>query len=62
MENDDTMNRFKEMKKRIEKIELLLIEIKELGQAMPVVDKNVLCIQSFTHALGFGISDLADLT
>lgn len=62
MEKDNTLDRFKEMKNRIEKIDQLLLEIKELGQGIPVVDKNVRCIQSFTHVLGFGISDLADLT
>lgn len=61
MEKDDTMDRFKQMKIRIDKIDQLLFEMKELGQGMPVVDKNVRCIQGFTHALGYGISDLADL-
>lgn len=61
MEKDHAMDRFKEMKNRIDRIDQLLAEIKELGQGMPVVDKNVRCMKSFTHALGFGICDLADL-
>ena len=51
----------KEMKKRIDEIERAAHELKELGTGVPVVEKNVRIITSITHALKFGISDLAEI-
>jgi len=50
-----------EMKQKIDDIERLVGELKELGQGAPVVEKNASSILSFTHVLKSGISDLADL-
>ena len=52
---------FKDMKQRIDDIERLTLELKHLGEGMPVVEKNARSILSFTHALRFGVSDLAEL-
>ena len=46
------------MKERIEEIDRLALELKAIGQGLPVIEKNVRCLQSFTYALRFGISDL----
>jgi len=51
----------KEMKKRIDRIEGAAGELKELGDGVPVVEKNVRAILGLTHALKFGISDLVDM-
>ena len=51
----------KEMKKRIEDIERAARELKELGTGLPVIEKNVRALESITHALKFGISDVADV-
>jgi uncharacterized protein YoxC len=63
MENnvvDNQMGLLNDMKGKIEEIERLVLELKDLGRGMPVVEKNTQCILSFTHVLRFGISDLAD--
>jgi hypothetical protein len=43
-------------------IERLVLEPKELGEGMPVVEKNVQAILSPTHVLTFDISGLAEIT
>lgn len=50
----------RQMKDRIEGIENLARELKALGEGIPVIEKNVRCILGFTHALRFGISDVAE--
>ena len=55
------MDSIKEMKNRIEEIEKLVLELKELGNGIPVVEKNALGILSFINVLKFGISDVADI-
>lgn len=57
---DGDMALLKDMKQKIEEIERLVLELRDLGRGMPVVDKNAQSILSFTHVLKFGISDLAD--
>ena len=62
----DTINReeaaaLKEMKKKIDDIEKAAQELNELGKGLPVVEKNVRAILSITHALKFGISDVAEV-
>ncbi len=54
------MLQLKEMKRKIEEIDRLACELAETGKGLPVIEKNVQGIQSFTHALRFGISDIAD--
>ncbi|MBU0734698.1 MAG: hypothetical protein KKG10_11170 [Proteobacteria bacterium] len=57
---DGDMALLKDMKQKIEEIERLVLELRDLGRGMPVVEKNAQSILSFTHVLRFGISDLAD--
>ena len=49
-----------EMKAIIDQLENLLLNLKEKGQGMPVVEKNVRAMLSFVRVLQFGISDLAE--
>ncbi len=46
------------MKECLDQIEENLLALKKLGGEMPVVEKNVLAMMSFIHALKFGISDM----
>ncbi len=50
-----------EMKQKIEEIERLVLELKALGKGVPVVEKNVTGLLSFTYVLKFGISDVAEI-
>ena len=50
------------MKEKIDKIEELALDLKELGKGIPVIEKNTRCLLSFVHVLKFGISDAADVT
>ena len=64
MENnvvDNQMDLLNDMKGKIEEIERLVLELRDLGRGMPVVEKNAQSILSFTHVLRFGISDLAEV-
>jgi hypothetical protein len=54
--------RLREMRERIEEIESLVLELKELGKGMPVIEKNACSILSFVYVLRCGISDVADIT
>ena len=58
---DNEMGLIIDMKQKIEEIERLVFELKDLGRGTPVVDKNARSILSFTHVLRFGISDLAEM-
>jgi len=63
MENnvvDKQMDLLNDMKGKIEEIERLVLELRDLGRGMPVVEKNAQSILSFTHVLRYGISDLAE--
>ena len=53
--------RLQEMKRKIQEIDKMLHELKEMGNSIPVIEKNVRCMLSFTHTLRFGISDMCDL-
>jgi hypothetical protein len=55
---DKTMLR--EMKSKIEGIEKLALELKSLGEGLPVIDRNTRNILSATYCLKFGISDVVD--
>ena len=52
------MGLLKHMKGKIEEIERLVLDLRDLGKGIPVVEKNAQSILSFTHVLRFGISDL----
>jgi hypothetical protein len=56
---DRTMLR--EMKGKIDGIEKLALELKTLGEGLPVIDRNTRNILSATYCLKFGISDVADV-
>ena len=58
---DNEMGLITDMKQKIEEIERLVFELKDLGRGMPVVEKNTRSILSFTHILRFSISDLAEI-
>jgi len=51
----------KDMERKIREIERLVLDLKEMGRGMPVVEKNTRSILSFTHVLRFGISDVAEM-
>ena len=59
---DNEMGLITDMKQKIEEIERLVFELKDLGRGMPVVDKNARSILSFTHILKYGISDLVEVS
>ena len=64
MENkvvDNQIGLLMDMKGKIEDIERLVLELRDLGSGMPVVEKNAQSILSFTHVLRYGISDLAEV-
>jgi hypothetical protein len=50
-----------EMKSKIEKIEKLACELNDLGQGIPVIEKNVQNFLNTVFVLKFGISDIADI-
>ncbi len=51
----------KDMKQRIVEIERLVLELRELGKGIPVIEKNARIILSVTHVLRFGVADPADI-
>jgi len=55
------MNMLKAMSRKIDETEKAVMELKELGKGVPVIEKNVRSILSVIHALKFGISDLAEM-
>jgi hypothetical protein len=59
--NDIDFKLLKEMKTRIDEIERLATELETMGKDTPAIEKNARCILSFTHALKYGVSDVADL-
>ena len=58
---DKNIATLREMKEKIEEIDRLVLELKDLGGGMPVVEKNARSILSFTYVLRFGISDLVEV-
>jgi hypothetical protein len=59
---DNEMGLITDMKQKIEEIERLVFELKDLGRGMPVVEKNARSILSFTHILKYSISDLVEVS
>ena len=55
---DREMALLTEMKEKIEEIDRLALELKDMGEGLPVVEKNVQGLLSFTYVLKFGISDI----
>jgi len=51
----------KEMHQKIDEIDRLVLELKVLGNGIPVVDKNTRSILSFINILKVGISDVAEI-
>jgi len=49
------------MNQKILEIERAVLELKEMGRGLPMVEKNTGAIQSFIRNLKFGVSDLADV-
>ena len=58
---DDQTALLQEMSQKIDEIEQLAGDLKQLGKGIPVVEKNSRSILSFTNVLRFGVSDLAGL-
>ena len=52
----------KEMKDKIENIEKLVVDLKKLGEGVPVIEQNTRCLLSYVWALKFAISDVADVS
>ena len=50
-----------QMKARIEQIEKLGLELKQLGHGVPVIEKNTRNILSAVYVLKFGISDVVEI-
>jgi hypothetical protein len=48
------------MKDKIDAIEKLALELRTLGNGVPVIEKNVRAILGFTHVLKFGVSDMVE--
>ena len=58
---DQDWGRLREMSEKIEEIERLVLELKELGKGMPVIETNACSVLSFIYVLKFGISDVAEI-
>jgi uncharacterized protein YoxC len=50
-----------EMKSKIEQIEKLACELNDLGQGVPVIEKNVKIFLNTVFVLKFGISDITEI-
>jgi len=50
-----------DIKTKICQLEALAFELQELGQGLPVVEKNSRIILSAAYVLKHGISDIADI-
>lgn len=51
----------REMDDRIHRIERLALELKDIGEDVPMVEKNARTILSAVFNLRFGISDLVEI-
>jgi len=61
MKGQESKRRLKDMKTKIEQIEKLTLELKHLGDGIPVVEKNVQSFLNTAYVLKFGISDVAEI-
>ena len=53
--------RLRNMKNKIDEIERCVLDLNELGNGVPVIEKNVRSILSFVQVLKFGICDVAEI-
>ena len=58
---EEQWGRLNKMKEKIDGIEGLVLELKELGKGVPVVEKNVQAILNLTYVLRSSISDVAEI-
>ncbi len=59
--NPQEKTRLEEIITKIEEIEQLAGELNELGQCIPVVEKNAQILLNITYVLKFGIPDIAEV-
>ena len=59
--NEGDRERLLRINERVEGIERLALELKQLGQGVPAVEKNAETILSTVYVLKFGISDVAGI-
>ena len=52
---------YKGMSEKVVQIEQLALELREMGQELPVIQQNTRAILAFTHALRFGVIDPAQV-
>ena len=59
--NSQEKTRLQEMKSKIDEIEKLARELNDLGQGIPVIEKNVEHFLNTVFVLKFGISDITEI-
>ena len=59
--NSQEKRRLQEMKSKIDQIEKLAWELNDLGQGIPVIEKNVQNFLDTVFVLKFGISDIVEI-
>ena len=59
--NSQEKTRLQEMKSKIDEIEKLAKELNDLGQGIPVIEKNVEHFLNTVFVLKFGISDITEI-
>jgi hypothetical protein len=59
--NEGDRERLLRINERVGAIERLALELKQLGQGVPAVEKNAESILSTVYVLKFGISDIAGI-
>ncbi len=51
----------RDIKEKIDRIEEAAEQLKNLGQGVPAIEKNAVCVLSAVHNLKFAISDIVDV-
>jgi hypothetical protein len=59
--NSQEKTSLQEMKSKIDEIEKLARQLNDLGQGIPVIEKNVEHLLNTVFVLKFGISDIAGI-
>ncbi len=59
--NSQEKTLLQEMKSKIEQIEKLACELNDIGQGIPVIEKNVQNFLNTVFVLKFGISDITEI-
>jgi hypothetical protein len=57
---EEHLDKLRKMKEKIESIEQEALDLKTLGDGVPMVEKNVQTILSAIYCLKFGVSDIVD--